>query len=165
MSNITTPQCRGSLQEFDALSRGKWSLIEHGENVRGALVLYFHDSAPEELLTSGDYISFRDFKRVQRSMGVNDEPLAMLYHKLALYFVGISNPEFYEAAHAQLVNNPRNMASWNDNAGTFRYFLLRDMLYMYGDVGSKPLYKIPGFDKLGKHILRTVLGEEYFLLG
>ena len=82
----------GSLQEFDAQSRGKWSLIEHGENVRGALVLYFHDSTPEELLTSGDYISFRDFKRVQRSMGVNDEPLAMLYHKLALYFVGISNP-------------------------------------------------------------------------
>lgn len=124
-------------------------------------ILYFPDHHPRSVREAGRYVNFDDFRDVSRDTGMDDVPLATLYHSLVLHFARRQDEAFYDFAWRELRYNPNNHSSWNRSATTYRYWLLGNALLPYAAEKVTPEFKIEGVANKGRMVLRAVLFEEF----
>ena len=122
-------------------------------------VLYFEDDLPSDLLESGLYVGYEDFKDVAGDVGMNPEPLANLYHSLILHFTQ-HDGRMHEQALRHLRYNSSNRSFWNKHATTYQYYLSTQVLAEYSGHSADGKHKIPGIGVKGRKVMRAVLGSD-----
>lgn len=137
----------------------RWRAIERGDDHPKPVALYFEEEPPAGLLESGLYVNYDDFMNVRRDMGTTPESLAGIFHTLVVHFTQY-DPRLHKQAVKQLRYNPRNRASWNREAYTYKYYLLSAAMEPYSADKVDAKHKILGLGKIGRQVLRAALFDQ-----